>query len=307
MPELTAEQRTAWRNALIAEVAAPRPARLRVGLPVLGAAALSTAVVVAVVVRPSEPERAPAMLNAAAEVTTADPVPGPGQYLRVRTRAEYVGMDGAGNGYVSPELHETFLPADRARPVIKRTTWLEPTTFFGSGGAAFAAREFADHRSKVVVEQADPEPVAESLPHDPEQLLDRLRGNPNPAGEPVGQFLFDQLAELLQGDSLTADGRAAAYRALALVPGISVVANSVVLDGATGTAFGLTGTLASTSEIVIDPAGGRYLGERLVLDRADGALPAGTLLESTAVTTSVVDDAPRPTALAPPSVELPRR
>jgi hypothetical protein len=47
-----------------------------------------------------------------------------------------------------------------------------------------------------------------------------------------------------------------------------------------------------TGEVVIDPAGGRYVGDRFVLAGADGHLPAGTVLELTAVTTSVVDEAP---------------
>jgi hypothetical protein len=118
----------------------------------------------------------------------------------------------------------------------------------------------------------------------------------NPAKLPLNDFLFDQLADILQRDGVTADLRAAAYRALALVPGISVAANTVVLDGATGTALALKDTgIDSTKEIAIDPSSGRYVGERVILNRSYGAIPAGTLLESTAVNTSVVSEAPRPT------------
>lgn len=225
----------------------------------------------------------------------------------MRTRAEYLGMDGAGNGYVSPEVHETFLPADRGRPVIKRTTYLEPTVFFGSGGAAPAASDRAAQPT-VVVERDTAAPATEPLPRDPRRLLDRLRANDNPAKQPADEFLFDQLAAILQRDGVTAAERASAYRALALVPGIGVAASTVTPDGTTGTAFAFAAAgFDSTEEIVIDPGSGRYLGERLVLNRADGAIPAGTLLESTAVTTEVVGEAPHPATTATAPTELPRR
>jgi hypothetical protein len=312
MPEMTAEQRTAWRNVLMAEVEATAPRRSgrpRIAVAAVAAAAVVGAAAYAGLTRPpaSGPERAPAMLDAAAQIVAADPVPGPGQYLRVRTRAEYLGTDGAGNGYLSPEVHESFLPADRGRPVIKRTTYLEPTVFFGSGGAALAASDRATHPA-VVVERETAAPATALLPRDPRQLLDRLRADDNPAKLPADEFLFDQLAAILRRDGVTAGERAAAYRALALVPGIGVAASTVTLDGTTGTAFALEADgFDSTDEIVIDPGSGRYLGERLVLNRADGAIPAGTLLESTAVTTGVVGEAPHPTTTATAPVQLPRR
>ncbi len=310
---MTAEQHAAWRNALIAEVTAPpTPRHRRIGVTAVATAIAVAAGLVTLQWRPEKPDRAPAMLNAAAQIPTAYPVAGPGQYLRVRTRAEYIGMDGAGNAYRSPELHETFLPADRSQPVIKRTTYFKPTTFFGTGGAALAARDWADipprngtDRPKTTVERDPAEPADEPLPLDPRQLLARLRAAANPAGLPVGEHEFDQLADILRQDGVTAAVRSAAYRALALVPGVIVAADTVVLDGATGTAFAVQNEDGIKSEeIVIDPASGHYLGERLVLSKADGALPAGTVLELTAVTTSVVGAAPHPTVTGTPPVQL---
>ncbi len=284
----------------------------------MGAAVLAAAATIAVLTngtaqRP-DPQRAPMMLDAAARVVASDPVPGPGEYLRVRTQAEYVGMDGSGNGYVSPELHETFLPAGSGRPVIKRITYFKPRVFFGPSGPALAASDWAalppagpPDRPKVHVER-DTAPDPEPLPQDPRQLLDQLRTSDNPADLTADQFLFDQLADILQRDGVTADLQAAAYRALALIPGVSVAAGTAVEDGITGTAFALSDSgLDSTKQIVIDPGSGRYLGERLILNRADGAIPAGTLLESTAVSTGVVSTAPRPTTVAIPPVQLPHR
>ena len=79
------------------------------------------------------------------------------------------------------------------------------------------------------------------------------------------------------------------------MPGIIVAADTVVLDGATGTAFAVFDhdRAAKSQELLIDPATGRYLGERLMLSEADGHVPAGVPLELTAVSTSVADTAPR--------------
>jgi hypothetical protein len=322
MPEMTADQRTAWRNVLMAEVTAttaPPSRRRGLVMSALGTAAVAAVAVVAVISAGPAPQAGPPrsqlMLNAAAQIVAADPIPGPGQYLLVRTRAEYLGADGTGNGYLSTELHETFLPADGSRPTIKRITYVKPTVFFGPGGTALAARDWAAvapydalDQPKTVVESENPAPAPEPLPLDPGQLIERLRTHENPAQLPINDFLFEQLAELAHRPGSTADLRATVYRALAQVPGIDVAEKTVVLDGMTGTAFALKDAgFDSTKQIVIDPGSGRYLGQRVVLNRADGAIPAGTLLESTAATTSIVSDAPRPTITTTPPAQLPRR
>jgi hypothetical protein len=148
-------------------------------------------------------------------------------------------------GYLSPELHETFLPHDAGMQPVRRTTYLRPTVFLGADGREQAAKDWAAQVPKVVV-----------------------------AAGAV---------------------RAALYRALALIPGISIAAGTAVLDGATGTAFTLAVfSGANRREIVIAPRGGQYLGERLITSRGFGAIPAGTAMESTAVTLAVVDRAPAP-------------
>ncbi|HWS31380.1 MAG TPA: hypothetical protein VN408_01410 [Actinoplanes sp.] len=135
-------------------------------------------------------------------------------------------------------------------------------------------------------------------------FLRRLRGAANPAGLPVEQHLFDQLADLLKQETVTTDGRAAAYRALALMPGIVVAEDTVVLGDATGTAFALQGN--RDDQVVIEPGTGRFVGSRLVLAEDYGVLPAGAVLESTAVTVDVTGSAPVPTGTAPPVTRLPR-
>jgi hypothetical protein len=308
--EMTPEQRTAMRDLLVETVnaaASPRPRHVvgrRTGLAVGVLAAL---VVGAVAVLPHRPPAAtaPAMLTAAAVVTPADPVAGPGQYLRISTRAEYLAIDSpaqgaeASTGYLSPELHETFLPHDPTAEPVRRTTYLRPTVFFGAGARERAAADWAAQVPKVVV--ARPEPTADGpqpldqdvLPRSPQALLALLRARQPVPGIPADENAFEQAADMLRQGDVKPDLRAALYRALALIPGISVSDGAAVLDGATGTAF----TLAVYSgdnrrEILIDPHSGRYLGERLITVKGFGAVPAGTAMESTAVTLAVADHAP---------------
>jgi hypothetical protein len=139
-------------------------------------------------------------------------------------------------------------------------------------------------------------------------LLEQLRATDNPANRPINEHLFEQLADIIKRPGATTEVRATAYRALALIPGIVIAANSVVLDGSSGTAFTLsTATAGKSEEIVIDLTTGNYIGERLVLSETFGNLPGGTVLELTAVTTSVVDSAPTPSRAARAPMELPKR
>jgi hypothetical protein len=99
---------------------------------------------------------------------------------------------------------------------------------------------------------------------------------------------------------LTADAPVAVkrnvYRALALVPGLDVTTGAVNLDGRAGVGLGLEQD-GTRLELVVDPAGGQLIGQRLVLTRAGrgmwAGLPAGTVAEYTAVTTGVVGSVPR--------------
>ncbi|GLY95819.1 hypothetical protein [Actinoplanes sp. NBRC 103695] len=75
------------------------------------------------------------------------------------------------------------------------------------------------------------------------------------------------------------------------MPGLDVTSDVVNLDGRRGVGLGMTRG-GTRLELVIDPAGGRLIGQRLVLTEPGtgmwAGLPAGTVAEYSAVTTSVV-------------------
>ena len=90
---------------------------------------------------------------------------------------------------------------------------------------------------------------------------------------------------------MPADLRAALFGALALIPGVRQVDDSVNLEGRHGVAVTMSGRGDSRAELIFDPDSGDVIGEREVVLR-DGVLPgarAGMVLEYTAVTRAVVD------------------
>lgn len=125
-----------------------------------------------------------------------------------------------------------------------------------------------------------------TLPRDPEQLYERLREDalPNDRGEAE---LLVTAADALRTGLLPADLRAALYEALTYVSGLEVTERRANLDGVRGTALGMTDG-KTRQEIIIDPATGRFIGEREVQE-ADGIAKAGTVTGWSSVTSAVVE------------------
>jgi hypothetical protein len=122
------------------------------------------------------------------------------------------------------------------------------------------------------------------LPRDPAALLERLRED-NP-GSWFGPFAAAVTA--LRTTLVPAELRAAFYRALTALPGVSL-RDAVNVDG--HACLAIVHDIGRTrTELMVDPADGQFAGERDTL-RSDSrcGLPAGTVISSTAVRTAVVD------------------
>jgi hypothetical protein len=287
----------------------------RGGLAILGSGVLTAGVVAVALVAPGPPaarpaESAPAMLRTAADTIRSQPVVRPGQYLVVTTHANYLGILGAADGedigYVAPEVLETFIPYDKKpQGEVRRTTYTEPTVFYGAGAREFAATDWEGRDHPVVVQRGRPsirqlgggtEPAPtdpDTLPLDPGKLLAFLRTSELPPGGVPDENAFERAAEILRVGDVKSNVQAALYRALALLPSVTVIGHTTALDGTEGIAFALSTVSGdSRQEIIIDPAGGEYVGERQVAVKGFGAFPAGTDMESTSVTLSVADEAP---------------
>ncbi|ROS30019.1 hypothetical protein EDF22_1778 [Rathayibacter sp. PhB127] len=307
------DQTTALRSLLVETVeqsTAPRPARARGALITgLVAVPLAAALVLGVVVLDpgaGSAEASEALRSAAdATITVEDPIVGAGQYLKITTEAAYlayeVDADGDYTAYLSPSITEVFIPADAGTDWVQRVTAEPATAFYGEASRAAAERDWASTvQSGVVQITKDPEGdfvhaaelggevAEESLPTDPGEALAALRRLPWGDGTDAGAL--SGAAELLRSGTLTGAERSTLYRALAMIPGIRIADGSAVLDGRTGIAFSLDAD-ADVPEIVIDPATGLFIGERTLTSSDQGAIPAGTEQQYTAVTTLVVDRA----------------
>jgi hypothetical protein len=125
----------------------------------------------------------------------------------------------------------------------------------------------------------------ERLPRDPHALLAELRADNR------GSWFtpFAAAVTALRTGLVPAELRAAFYRALTGLPGITVAEHVYTIDG--HECLALVHDVGRTrTELMIDPEHGQFAGERDTL-RADSrcGLRAGTVISSTAVTVSVTD------------------
>lgn len=318
-----------------------RPIRFRRRILIASAAAvlLVGGIVVADVVRPNGPgataEAAEVLNNAAAAtMQTSDPVVGPGQYLKIDTTAVYaagISLGDPGNGGRSVEwLDESsdhlYVPADQTAEWIWNREARIPTTFFSEDAKAEAAKyqqsQAGDPLSAGELLRApggnfygEPRllfaglPLLEgvkTLPRDPQALLDTIRQLENPDRSEAETL--ESIAAALQTGVAPADLRAALYKAAALIPGVTLVDRQANLDGKAGTAIGIEDPDRGTRmDIIIDPATGLLIGERVVTLTAGETFPAGTATAWTAVQTSVVNSAPKPSINSGNKAEAPDR
>jgi hypothetical protein len=123
------------------------------------------------------------------------------------------------------------------------------------------------------------------LPRDPAALLTRLRED-NP-GSWFGPFAAAVTA--LRTVLVPAELRAAFFRALTALPGVSFTDDALNVDG--HECFALVHDAGRTrTELLLDPSDGQFAGERDTL-RTDSraGLRAGTVISTTAVRTAVVE------------------
>lgn len=254
-----------------------------------------------------------AALNAAAAAIPGHDEPiQPGQYRYVRTHAWWARMSDDFL-YLDEVIDAVWIPADPADEAVEWRMDRLPTGnrkwVTGTEADARAAglsldlmeyERFEDLRARCgaffwdgVCDRegswSDPTPkFLASLPRDPAQLYDRLeRDAPdNDRGEAE---LLVYASDALRTGLIPADLRVALYQALTKVPSLQITERRANLDGAIGTAFAVDdGNIRE--EIIIDTTTGAFVGERTFTSTSYNNTPAGTLLESTAVTSTVVDE-----------------
>jgi hypothetical protein len=257
-------------------------------------------------------------LNRAANIVANRPDPpipaGQYQYIRVHSW-NMGGADSAGGGSTVAVLQESI--REVWRPSRYTEQWLERRTITGRrkvilgtrrqvraagllspvpAPIVWRARCAGYGSSRPCAGSADrggwdvptPQWIA-TLPRGPRELYARLRRDALIDGHDDAHMLVTA-ADALRSGLLPADVRAALYRALTYVPHLDVTARTANLDGVSGTALGMNSQdSGSRLEIIVDPATGRFIGERETqIDSVPGGLQAGTLIRSSSVSTTIV-------------------
>ncbi|MGW5162826.1 CU044_5270 family protein [Nonomuraea wenchangensis] len=270
--------RLAWRLALAASVA------LAVGAGVIavrGSEAPATAPVAAV----------RELGDRAARSAETDPykiTPSPGRWLYVKQA-------------IAPLREEPEPEVDRDRRMTLET-------WHSLDGKQLA---LDDGRGRLVVEEYGPGVTGADLakaPVTPEEMIARIGASVD--ATPVTEFddaaatreerIFRTISQLLGEQPLVADVRAALFRALPMIQGVSVKQDAIDAAGRHGVAFAYTGTW-ERFEIIVSAQDYRFLGTygESVADRtfdlpggATRTVKAGTpLVWSARMTAEVVDKA----------------
>ncbi|GAA4675750.1 CU044_5270 family protein [Frondihabitans cladoniiphilus] len=289
----------------------------RLGGLAFGAAAVAAAIVVGATVLPGTGGAAQAsdVLDAAAAATIrqADPVVAPGQYLKIETTgisAATLGLEGDRYLQWLDETTSTlYVPKDANDLWVLKNGLAKPVTFFSGAAKKWALADFekksasgsgsetlrgrgGDFGGDTPAVQSPSETAAiAELPRDPEALLAHFRAEAGTTDVHGDAETFTLMADLLRSGQAPADLRAGLYRALAMIPGVTVSDEKATLDGRSGVALGLDDGDVRR-EIVVDRDSGLLIGERAVLTKARGDMPTGTVVGSTSVKTSVVSSAP---------------
>lgn len=261
-----------------------------------------------------------AVLNQAADnaVKFSDPVLKPGQYLKVSRVARNVAegevlmADGRRSpaGYLQGADSDKYIPANSGAEWV----WVSKPTGALSPAPGTTAEQFAqikrDQRglagtvsygtsrdgsfSEDEVSPGEVFPGQErpqDLPGTPEALLQHIYKVTEGSGQGRDREAFVWIVDRLGTDVPSASMRALYFRTLALIPGTELGASDAVLNGVRGTLVTAPSVQSGTVwQILIDPATGRYLGEREVggYDYPDDFVSA-----SETVTISVVNSVPK--------------
>ncbi|MBB3728938.1 CU044_5270 family protein [Nonomuraea dietziae] len=273
---------------------APRVPRLAWRLVVAGAAAVALVAGLEVVQSDGRPDTV-AVANVqelgerAAKSVEGDPhdpyaaykrTPSPGQWLYVKET-------------IAPLLNEPHPEVDRDSRMT-RETW---QSLDGKQTA------LDDGEGKLIIEEARPDITAADLaksPVTPEESLARIEAvvdatpaSPFDDGASRQQRVFQAISQLMREQALTPEVRAALFRALPMVEGVTVKQDAVDATGRHGVAFAYTGQW-ERSEIVLSSDDYRFLGtyREAIADRTLETITvkAGTPLSWTAqLETKLVD------------------
>lgn len=302
------------------EAAPPARRRGRRGALLLGAAAAATAAALtlgpAVIGGGTGPggatPAAAALLQRAADITVSDSPARAEQYYRITTRAAGLSAEGAqrdgrtvGIGWRTSTESIQYVAVDGRRP----SYWVDrslsdPVRLYGPSDTPPPPRE--DRASRARTTNLSPVDIPASwqvptpgwlagLPREPGALRERMYADAAGHGPSTDTEVLVLASDVLRSGLVPADLRAALYRVLRTVPGVTVTSEQVTLDGRSGVGIGRTEDRNGLrQEIVVETASGQVIGERTLVARAlDGMpLPVGSVFSESSLSRQVVDAVP---------------
>lgn len=272
--------------------ARPHPTR-RVLLT--AAAAAVGALVVGQISITAQSAHAAGVLRAVADqsMTFVDPVPKPGEYLLVRTHANWgvSGVDQSGNmtHRMNVQTIDVFVPGNPDEDWVLRRDW---------GDAAPVPMGIEVIRAKDGYFYGGPwtlmtEKELEALPRDGQALYDHFNSQYQGGSASRDENNFVRVTDILRMGLIPADLRAGLYEALALIPGVTA-SEQANFDGKVGIAIGRTEPLRAgqRAEMIIDPDTGLVIGERTIMTYAAFGFGSNEVVGHTAIDYRIVNSAP---------------
>lgn len=278
--------------------------------PLLAGAILATAAVVAA----DGPDARPAPVVALATGTAADAVrlldrisyaaaskPTPAvrdhQYVYIESTVAFIEARGGADGSATPmtwtmqapHARQIWLSADGSRSGLLREKQHQ----------SLWERIFGDDDEHTLGGNRAPglnSPTyryLESLPADPDVLLQKIYAETHGKGNGPDQEAFTTIGDLLRETLMPSELGAALYRAAGRIPGVVLVPDAVDAAGRHGVAVARVDPIAGTrTDWIFDKDTLTFLGERTLQVKETGGPTPGTLLGTTAVLARTVVDHP---------------
>jgi len=268
-------------------VARTPPLPRRALVPVLAAAAVAAAAVVAVVATRTTEPAAAAVLERAAEAARghAPPLPGPGEYLYVRSVDASLAtrVDEPSYSVLLPHVREVWLGPGSGR---MRTTTGAPTFLSERDRARWIAAGRPPLPGATRVGDTRIRSRRSAVPADPAAAYAHLEAQARTKDSSFAWAMFQLVGGEFRHMLTTPAQRAALYAAAARVPGIDLVGDVTDRVGRSGVAIAvLTDDATARLQLVVDPGSGRLLAEEeVVLEGNAFAYPAGTVIAHTTYT-----------------------
>jgi hypothetical protein len=205
------------------------------------------------------------------------------QFVYVDSKVSYAQHEEGEKAKVPP-LHrlESWQAVDGARPGLMRETgrgeWpLDPAPQPGEPG--YEVSTTYEH--------------LETLPTDPDAMYDWLREVASSYDGETEQAMFVLVGDLIRSSIVPPEQSAALYRAVARIPGVTIVEGAVDAAGRKGVAIAREDpTNPTRNEWIFDKETHDFLGERSVVTEEGADAEVGTVTSNTAVLRrAVVDEA----------------